>query len=58
MALIFLGLGYLFIFTNTWIESYPRPNRNYIGYILAGWAIFRGISVWIKFKRLKDENED
>jgi cytochrome c biogenesis protein CcdA len=58
MALIFLGLGYFFIFTNIWIESYPRPSRTYIGLILCLWAVFRGISVWLKYKRMNEENED
>jgi len=58
MLLIFLGLGYLFIGTNIWIDRYPKPNRVYIGLVLVGWSIFRGITVWMKYKRMKNENED
>ncbi len=58
MAFIFLGLGYLFIFTDVRIENFPKPNRYYIGLILSGWAVFRCITVWLKYKRMNEEHED
>lgn len=58
MVLIFLGLGCLFIFTDTWIENYPRPMRNYIGYVLTGWALFRGVSVWMKYRNIRRDEQD
>jgi hypothetical protein len=58
MLLIFLGLGFLFIATNIWIDRYPKPNRIYIGLVLVGWALFRGITIWLRFKRMKNEHED
>lgn len=59
MAAIFLGLGFLFLFTNTWIDNYPKPSRTYIGMVLVGWSVFRGITVWMKLQRMKrEERED
>src|SRR4051812_47756440 len=58
MLLVFLGLGFLFLFTNTMIDRFPKPNRTYIGFVLVGWAVFRGISVWLRFKRIKDEQNE
>lgn len=60
MVLVFLGLGCVFVFTDLWIEKYPRPTRNYIGYVLAGWGVFRAISVVMKYRNLKrdDDNEE
>jgi hypothetical protein len=57
MVIVFLFLGCLFLFTDVKIDEYPRPYRNYIGYLLAGWALFRGISVWMKFKNAKRDEE-
>lgn len=57
MVAIFLGLGFLFIATNTWIDSYPKPTRTYIGLVLLGWSVFRGITVWMKWRRMKQEEE-
>ena len=59
MVVIFLGLGFLFLFTNTWIDSYPKPSRTYIGLVLVGWSVFRGITVWMKLRRERlEEQED
>lgn len=58
MAVIFLGLGSLFLFTNTWIDKYPKPTRFYIGLVLAGWALFRGVSVWMRLRRMKEEERE
>gem|GEM_PF-1453105 len=58
MVIIFLGLGCLFLFTNVYIEEYPRPTRTYIGGVLAGWAAFRGITVWMKYRNLRREEQD
>jgi hypothetical protein len=58
MVIIFLGLGFLFLITDAWIDRYPRPTRTYIGLVLAGWSVFRGISVWLKMRRAKREEED
>jgi hypothetical protein len=59
MLPIYLGLGYLFIGTNAFIDKFPKPNRIYIGCIFLGWALFRGFMVWQRYKRMKDEeNED
>ena len=58
MVFIFLGLGCLFVFTDTWIEDYPRPTRNYIGYVLGGWAIFRGLSVFMKYRNIRRHEDD
>ena len=58
MAGVFLGLGCFFLFTDIWIDEYPRPFRNYIGYLLLGWAIFRLFTVWTKIRQIKREEED
>jgi hypothetical protein len=58
MVVIFLGLGFLFLLTDTWIDSYPRPMRTYIGGVLVGWAVFRGTTSWLKFLRSKREERD
>jgi hypothetical protein len=58
MVIVFLSLGCLFVFTDVKIEDYPRPYRNYIGYVLGGWAIFRGVSVWMKYQQAKREDEE
>jgi hypothetical protein len=58
MVLIFLGLGCLFVFTDVMIDDYPRPTRNYIGYVLGGWALFRGVSVWMKYRRIQQQEKD
>lgn len=58
MVLIFLGLGCMFLLTDTWIDDYPRPTRNYIGYVLVAWAVFRGISVFMKYNRIRREEQD
>jgi hypothetical protein len=58
MVLIFLGLGCVFIFTDIWIDRYPRPTRTYIGCVLAGWAVFRAITVWMKFRNIKKQEQD
>jgi hypothetical protein len=58
MVLVFLGLGCMFIFTDARIDDFPRPNRDYIGYVLAGWGLFRGITVWVKYRKLKHEDEE
>lgn len=53
MVIIFLSLGCLFVFTDVYIADYPKPTRNYIGYVLGGWALFRGVSVWMKFRNMQ-----
>lgn len=59
MVMIFLGLGCFFVFTDVWIDRYPRPFREYVGYVLGGWALFRGFSVWMKYRTIqKEENEE
>ena len=58
MVIIFLGLGCLFVFTEVKIDEFPHPNREYIGYVLCGWALFRGISVWMKLRRIQQEDND
>lgn len=58
MVIIFLGLGCVFIFTDIWIQEYPRPFRNYIGYVLSGWALFRGFTVWVKYKNIRREEDN
>lgn len=58
MLMVFLGLGFLFLGTTTWIDRFPKPNRIYIGLLLIAWAIFRGIMVWQRYKRMKREDED
>jgi hypothetical protein len=58
MVIVFLSLGCLFVFTDVKIDDYPRPYRNYIGYLLGGWAIFRGITVWMKFRRNAQQQDD
>jgi hypothetical protein len=57
-ALIFLGLGFLFLATDTWVEKYPRPTRIYIGLVLLAWAAFRMITVYLKFRRAKQEEDE
>jgi hypothetical protein len=57
MVIIFLSLGCLFVFTDVYIDEYPRPYRNYIGYVLGGWALFRGVSVFMKL-RANQRNQD
>ncbi len=58
MVGIFSGLGLLFLTTNVWIDDYPRPTRTYIGGMLLGWAVFRGISLYFRWRRMKNEDED
>jgi hypothetical protein len=58
MVIVFLSLGCLFVFTDVKIDDYPRPYRNYIGYLLGGWAIFRGISVAMKFRNARNEQDE
>ncbi len=58
MLLVFLALGYLFLATPFLIDRFPKPNRIYIGLLLVGWAVFRGIMVWQRYKRMKREDED
>jgi hypothetical protein len=58
MVLIFLGLGCMFLFTDAWIENIPPPNRSYIGYVLIGWAVFRGLTVVMKYRRISRDEED
>jgi hypothetical protein len=58
MVGIFSVLGLLFLATNVWIEDYPRPMRTYIGGVLLGWAVFRGISVWLRWRRMKNDDDD
>ncbi|MBI3511652.1 MAG: hypothetical protein HY064_13405 [Bacteroidetes bacterium] len=59
MVFIFLGLGYLFLATNVMPDRFPKPNRIYIGLVLVVWALFRGVTVWLKYKReLKDEEDE
>jgi hypothetical protein len=58
MVIIFLGLGCLFVFTDAYIDEYPRPYRNYIGYVLGGWALFRGVTVFMKFRNAQQQEED
>lgn len=58
MVIIFLSLGCLFVFTDVYIDDYPRPYRNYIGYVLGGWALFRGFSVWLKYRNAQRNEEE
>lgn len=58
MVIIFLSLGCLFVFTDVYIDKYPRPFRDYIGYVLGGWALFRGFSVWMKYRSAQRHEDD
>lgn len=58
MVIVFLGLGCLLVFTEVELESIPRPNRTYMGYVLCGWALFRGISVVMKLRRIQQQQDD
>lgn len=58
MVIVFLSLGCLFVFTDVYIDDYPRPFRNYIGYVLGGWALFRGVSVYMKFRANQRNHDD
>lgn len=58
MVIIFLSLGCLFLFTDVYIDEYPRPFRNYIGYVLGGWALFRAVSVVMKFRSIQRNQDD
>lgn len=58
MLLVFLGLGYFFLGTDLKIEEFPRPNRTYIGWLLVGWAVFRGFMIWQRYKRMKQEEDE
>jgi hypothetical protein len=58
MVIIFLGLGCFFIFTDVAIDTVPRPRREYVGYVLGGWALFRGVSVWMRFRRAQQEEQE
>ncbi|GAB4143728.1 MAG: hypothetical protein Fur0041_18790 [Bacteroidia bacterium] len=58
MVAVFLGLGFLFLFTKAFIDNYPPPMRYWIGSVLWLWALFRGITSWLRLKQLKKEEED
>jgi hypothetical protein len=58
MAVLFVGLGCLLVFTTINIEDYPRPQRYWLGGILLLWAAFRGATVYLRWKKLKQHDED
>ncbi|MSP69894.1 MAG: hypothetical protein EXR20_06445 [Bacteroidetes bacterium] len=58
MICVFLGIAFLFLFTELLSDRYPKPNRTYIGLLLGAWACFRGASIWLRYKKIKSENED
>ncbi len=58
MVGLFSGLGLVFLATDVWIEDYPRPTRHYIGGVLLGWAVFRGITLYFRWRRMKNDDGD
>jgi hypothetical protein len=59
MVVIFLFLGYVLIGTNFLADRLPpRPNRTYVGILLLVWAVFRAITVWMRYQKWKQENEE
>lgn len=58
MVPVFLGLGCLFLFTDVWIEKVSSPNRIYVGLVLIGWGLFRGLTAYMRYKQTRREEED
>lgn len=58
MVPVYLGAGYLFIGTNLMIDRIPAPRRYYVGLVFVGWAIFRGITVYLRYKQMKREEQE
>jgi hypothetical protein len=58
MLILYLSLAYLFIATDFHIEDWPRPRRVYIGLVILGWGLFRATMVWMRYKRMKREDDE
>jgi hypothetical protein len=58
MSAVFFGSGCFFLLTDIWYDKYPRPVRTYVGLVLIGWAIFRGLSTWLRLRQIKKEEKD
>lgn len=58
MVPIYLGAGYLFMATDLWLDEVPRPRRYYVGGVLFAWAAFRGLTIWLRYRQVKREQEE
>ncbi|HLG02146.1 MAG TPA: hypothetical protein VI731_01035 [Bacteroidia bacterium] len=58
MVIVFLSLGFVFLFSDIWIDRYQKPLRNYMGGVLVAWAVYRSITVWLRYKRIKREEKN
>lgn len=58
MVLIFLGLGCMFFFTDFYEDAVQGPMRKYVAFVLWGWGIFRGVSVVMKYRNLRRDDEE
>ncbi|TND10668.1 MAG: hypothetical protein FD123_310 [Bacteroidetes bacterium] len=53
----FLGLGFLLVFTDAFIDNIKHPNRIYVGVGLMVWSVMRAWLAWRKYKRDNENRE-
>ncbi|HXB39872.1 MAG TPA: hypothetical protein VNZ49_04970 [Bacteroidia bacterium] len=58
MAAAFLCCGLLFLCSDVMIDNFPPPNRKWLGILFLVYAGYRGARQYIKFKKLKHDNDE
>lgn len=58
VVIIFLSLGFVFLFTNLMHERVKAPNRYYVGGLLIIWSAARAFTAWRRYKRDQREAND
>ena len=52
MAALFIGCGFVLLFTNVLIEKIPQPNRNWGGFVFIAYGGFRAYRQYKQYKKL------